>query len=430
MNTLLHKLGDTVGIIGMGVSGQAAQKLFSFVVPDLKVCTYDSKPGAAQWSDLEALLGQNNLTSLVVSPGVALTTSALAKARQKGLLITSEMALAHSFLSTEKLVAVTGSVGKSTTVSLLEKAAQSFDPASLAVGNIGKPLAEYVLEVLKGQRPPAPWLIIELSSFQLENYENLAVEHSIFTYFTANHLERYSSKEEYYRTKWTLAAKTKGFIFVNRQSEELVDFLPPESQKIVFCSPQDPEISSFNLSESLLLGQHNQQNLSLAARFIQQLNWPAGAMEAIKKFPGLPHRLENLGLTKGIRFVNDSKATAMDSVISAVSSLQDSVAKENSLYVLLGGRDKNLPWHELRVLQQFPCIRPLYFGESAEKAAIGLQIPGPRFAKLHLALQDIFSQLQRGDTLLLSPGGTSMDEFRNFEERGEFFRSQIKIWGS
>ena len=426
MSHFVKGLVEPIGIIGMGLSGTAALNLLKTLVPSKSVVTFDAKPGVAEWHDLEKMLSENNLKTLIVSPGVPLSSPELVRAQNQGAKITSELALAASCLTTEKVIAVTGAVGKSTTVSLLAQAAQTFDFNSLAVGNIGKPLAEYVTEVIQGKRNRASWLSLELSSFQLENFENLSADSSIITFFTSNHLERYQNLNEYYETKWSLLQKTKGFVFVNSESPDLFNFAKTKkSSQVIFCSSKDSNLKDLHLINAQLLGSHNQQNLALVASLSQKMNWPISCIDSIKKFPGLKHRLENLGCLRGIRFVNDSKATALDSVISAVDSLTQEVSSPASLYLMLGGKDKNLPWSFLSRLNQISNLKIYYFGEAASKAKIGTGIDGPIFAALGLALDQVFLDLKAGDTLLLSPGGTSHDEFKNFEERGNFFRKKV-----
>lgn len=427
MSTFVKGLGDTVGIVGMGLSGTAALNLIKQIDPGKKVLTFDAKEGAADWSNLDEMLSKNPIKSLIVSPGVPLNLPSLQRAAKSGVRITSELAIAQSCLSNEKIIAVTGSVGKSTTVALLESALKSLDPNSLAVGNIGKPLAEYTLEVLQGTRPRASWLALELSSYQLENYENLVADVSIITFFTANHLERYKSIQDYYQTKWSLVNKTRGTVFLNKESLDLVRFSKNAglNAKIKFCSPADPEIKSLNLKDSSLLGAHNQQNLALVGHFILGLGRGSSCLTAIKNFSGLSHRLENLGQKKGVLFVNDSKATALDSVYSAISSLYADLPSGKILYVLIGGKDKNLPWDWLSNLSAFNSLKIIYFGECAQKAKSGTKIEGPVFSKLEDAIDLSLSLVKSGDILLLSPGGTSLDEFKSFEDRGNFFKNKV-----
>jgi UDP-N-acetylmuramoylalanine--D-glutamate ligase len=416
MSSFIKGLEGPIAIIGMGISGKTALQLLKKLAPEKKILTFDDQPGAAEWSDLDKMISSESPKTLVVSPGVPLSRLK----NVSGKKITSELAIAQSCLTSEKIIGVTGSVGKSTTAALLEKALQASDPANLAAGNIGKPLAEYVLELLDGERKIAQWIVLELSSFQLENYENLAPEYSVITFFTANHLERYKDISDYYLTKWLLVGKTRKKVFINGHSPDLTAFAKKSgaNEKIIVSKVRD-------LKDSLLLGSHNQQNLALAADLIDELKLGNVAHSAIKNFPGLPHRLENLGTFGGVRFVNDSKATALDSVYSAVSSLVEDLPGGRSLYVLLGGKDKNLPWEWLNKLEGFSQVKPIYFGECGKKARAGTQIEGPVFPTLGPAIEHAFDVLKSGDTLLLSPGGSSLDEFKNFEARGDFFRSKV-----
>ncbi len=426
MSHFIKGLVEPIGIIGMGLSGVASLNLINKIAPDKKIFTFDSKPGVAQWNDLKQMLSAQTFKTLIVSPGVPLSTPALVKAKKQGVRITSELDIAFSCFTNEKVVAITGAIGKSTATTLLTQALQTFDAHSLAVGNIGKPLAEYIVEVLSGKRQRATWLSLELSSFQLENFENLSADHSIITFLTANHLERYKDLADYYETKWSLVKKTKGFVVINSDSPELLALAKTKkNSQLIFSSAQDANLKNLDLLKAQLLGAHNQQNLALVATLIQKTGWPSISIDAIKKYSGLRHRLENIGTYKGIRFVNDSKATALDSVVSAVDSLIQDIPLNSSLVLLLGGKDKNLPWSTLSKFKKFDALKIYYFGETAEKSKKGIGVDGPTFKNLGLALDQVFLKLQSGDVLLLSPGGTSHDEFKNFEERGDFFRKKI-----
>ncbi len=427
MNSFILGLGDPIAIVGMGVSGNSVLKLLRKAAPEKKILTFDSRPGLADWSNLEEMISKAKPRTLVVTPGVPLNIEPLKTASYAGIKITSELSLAYSCLAGEKIAAVTGSVGKSTTTSLLEKALQVQSQNNLAAGNIGKPLAEYICEVLEKKRPRADWIALELSSFQLENFENLQAEHSILTFFTANHLERYTDIEDYYKTKWSLVDKTKGTVFINGDSSGLMTFAKKIglSEKIKVCAAHDSLCKIHGLKQSQLLGEHNQQNLSLAAHLVTEINLGDEAILALKEFRGLPHRLENLGARNGVTFVNDSKATALDSVYSAVVSLGVNLTPGKNLYVLLGGKDKNLPWDWLGQIKDFSFVKPIYFGECAKKAKTLMKIEGPAFSNLGPAVDHALSLLKEGDILLLSPGGSSLDEFKNFEERGQFFKEKV-----
>jgi UDP-N-acetylmuramoylalanine--D-glutamate ligase len=172
-----------------------------------------------------------------------------------------------------------------------------------------------------------------------------------------------------------------------------------------------------------LLGEHNQDNLAVAMALAHAAGWPALAFEEMRKFPGLPHRMENLGIHRGVQYVNDSKATTMESVQMAVQSLEDSY--QGSLHLLLGGRDKNLPWERLSSFRNRPRLKCYFFGECAVVAQQNSKLHGDRFARLADAVRAAQKSSAAGDLILLSPGGTSLDEFKSFEDRGKAFAKML-----
>lgn len=429
MNEFIKTLKTPIAIVGMGKSGEAAlQLLLKSGLPKEALFTFDMKLDRVDFMDPEKLMTLAKPQTLVVSPGVPLTSKWIRDAQNQGVKITSELSLACSYLTTEKLIGVTGSVGKSTTVSLLQAGLEEFSTAFFVGGNLGTPFCQYTSEVLDGKRPKADWIVLELSSYQLENCENLSLEFSAITYFTSNHLERYESLEHYYRTKWNILSLTKNQMLLNIEGGDLVDYFKNSSNKqnAVVISKKDNAIVSLGLEEAQLIGQHNQDNLALASALAMAAGWPKGAIEGMKKFRGLEHRLENIGTFNGIRFINDSKATAMDSVLIAATAAFDTLNKNGKLHLLLGGKDKNLPWQDLHPLQNLQEIEVVFFGECRDTAQKKSNLSGPSFAKLEEALDFVFKKVKENDTILLSPGGTSLDEFKSFEHRGNFFKQKIQ----
>ena len=265
-----------------------------------------------------------------------------------------------------------------------------------------------------------------MSSYQLENYENLVSEISVFTSLTSNHLERYPSLQDYYKTKWFLAQRAKSYVLFNLSGGDLQAWVK-ENKNLqsllsapVWTDRNDPALKRHALDQALLLGQHNQDNLAIAAKVCDLLGWSEDAILALKKNPGLQHRLENLGLKSGVLYINDSKATTIESVETAISSL---LSIAGDLHVLLGGRDKNLPWSKLSRFTGHSKIHFYFFGECAKTAQESSQLPGLRFQSLGEALTSNPFCANPGDFVLLSPGGTSLDEFKNFEARGNFFKT-------
>lgn len=425
-------LQTPIAIVGMAKSGESAARFLlarGFKKEDL--LTFDQK-APAQFQNPQDLMALGKPKTLVVSPGVPLKSPWIVAAKKAGVFITSEINLACECLTDEKLIGVTGSLGKSTTVSLLGAGLKSFDENAFIGGNLGIPFCEYAYEVLSGKRPRAKWVVLELSSYQLENCQDLKLEYSAITFLSANHLERYDSIDEYFLTKWRIIEKTKNSLFLNRNGGDLVDFAQsrPEFSRCVVVAKEDASLKSYSFGQSVLLGAHNQDNIALAAQIALQCQWPASSLQAMKSFQGLEHRLENVGIFKGVRYINDSKATTLDSVHTATEVAHQYLSPKGGLYVLLGGRDKNLPWEELQSLKLLPHTYFLFFGECRKISQDKSQLPGEQFARLEEALEVVANKAESGDIVLLSPGGTSLDEFKNFEDRGHFFKSFINSFYS
>lgn len=429
MNEFIKNLKTPIAIVGMAKSGEVARRLLLRLgVPAESVFTFDIKVDAADFNDPEVLMSTVAPKTLVVSPGVPLTSTWIQDAQKKGVKITSELSLACSCLASEKIIGVTGSVGKSTTVSLLQAGLEAFSKTFFVGGNLGIPFAQYALEILEGARPRADWVVLELSSYQLENCENLVLDYSAITYFTSNHLERYESLQHYYRTKWNILSLTKNLMLLNLEGGDLVEYFKGNGtqDKIVIVSKKDPTLAALHLETAQLIGQHNQDNLALASSLALAAGWPMESIAGMKSFKGLVHRLENVGTFKGVRFINDSKATAMDSVLIAATAAFDTLENSGKLFLLLGGRDKNLPWQELMPLKKLQGIEFVFFGECRDIAQKKSLLPGSSYPHLGEALQYVFSRVNKSDTVLLSPGGTSLDEFKSFEDRGAFFKNKVE----
>lgn len=437
---LTRRLPTPIALVGLGMSNRALEKLLlvSGFTPD-SILHFDDKIADGVLNDPE-LLKERGVKTLIVSPGYPLAKEWIVSLRAEGVLVTSELAVAGSLLEDEKLIGITGSLGKSTTASLVGVGLEAAGKRVFVGGNLGFPLADYVLQVNQGTRARAEWVVLELSSFQLENLGALHFDCSLFTYFCSNHLERYSGLEEYYQTKASLLPRTKQRSFGNAQSRELVQYFKSYSlDQIQWSDLKSQKLFTDNdWSKKSLVGTHNQENLSLVASLLNELGvWNDSVKNALLAYKGLPHRMELLA-TKGPFFINDSKATAMESVRSAVQSVLDEKRFQEGggkLWVLLGGRDKKLPWNELSSLgglaQSLGEARLgfMFFGECRATVASASGLKGLQADSLRKALELLRSQTQSQDWVLLSPGGTSLDEFINFEDRGRMFAQWVKdIW--
>lgn len=423
MNAYIKSLPLPIAIVGMGKSGTATRKLLlKSGIPESQVFTFDEKAVSDFSTEAEVLRAEPK--TLVVSPGVSLQKKWIQELRDDGCLITSEINLAASFLTTEVVVGITGSIGKSTTTAALGFALTSVDPYCFFGGNLGTPFAEYALASLEPDFKKAGFVVLELSSYQLENSSVLQLDYGIITFLSPNHLERYEDLDEYYQTKWKIFSQTKRKVFGNYFGGDLVDWSikkPQSNFKIIHCENDFPDE---DWSQYQVLGKHNQQNLALCLTVLKELSVLENAKPALLSFKGLSHRMENLGTKAGILFVNDSKATSLDSVRTAADSCLDHLS--GTLWLLLGGKDKGLPWESLRDLSQKPQIKFVLFGDVRMKIQKRANLQGPAFSGIKDALDFVRSHAVKGDTVLLSPGGTSLDEFPNFEARGDFFKNYVQ----
>lgn len=420
---LKTQIQPPVIIIGLARSGVAAKKLLlASGFQENDILTFDENKPEAQYKTEAELDALTSIKTAIVSPGVSLQKNFIKKWRALGVHVTSEINIALSQVTSEKIIGITGSLGKSTTTSIVGAGIKSFDPNVFVGGNLGIPVCEYALSIHKDPSLRAEWMVLELSSYQLENVDKLNVDYSLVTFLSPNHLERYNSLNDYYETKWTLIDKTKSKIILNENGGDLKTFTKNKnSQNVRWARKDDPEIQIYHLEKAALIGQHNQDNLAMAAVLGQECGFPESYFTAIKEFRGLNHRLENLGLKKNIIFINDSKATTIDSVKAAVEATKESFPNL-TIYLLLGGRDKKLPWHELKHLTTDPGIKLFFFGEHGSTIKQTLNSPAPLFKTLALLLQNLSPEnLDTDSVVLFSPGGVSQDEFSSFETRGDFF---------
>lgn len=420
-----------IAIIGLGKSGNSALKFLTLnKISNNQIFSFDDKDPKADFNQIDKLLSHINPQTYIVSPGYPLSHQWLQNELLKGKSILSEIDLATSILTDEKIIGITGSLGKSTTVALLGVGLSAFSKNYFVGGNFGIPFCEYASEIITGSRNKADWIILELSSYQLENSNSLNLDYAGITYLSANHMERYKDLKHYYETKLSILNKTKQSIYLNKNGGDLFSYWSNNNisttNDLNWTHPDLPDLQIYNLINKNLIGSHNLDNLAMAAKIAKDLSWPSEAVDKMKLFSGLPHRLENIGRINNILFINDSKATAIDSVISAVNSINAERSENSRVHLLLGGKDKNLPWVNLNILKDHEHITFYFFGECKEIACSQSQLPGNFYPNLKFATIAACNSAHAGDIVLLSPGGTSLDEFKNFEERGNYFKEIVK----
>jgi UDP-N-acetylmuramoylalanine--D-glutamate ligase len=339
------------------------------------------------------------------SPGVPNEAPVIAAARERGLPVLGELELAWRLLP-NRFVAVTGTNGKTTTTELLGAIWREAGlPVALA-GNVGTPLSSLV-----GELDERTTVVCEVSSFQAEDSEAFAPDTALLLNVTEDHLDRHGSFDAYREAKLRM--------FEN-QTPDQVAVVPPglevpgAARRVEFgWLPLPPE-------EIRLRGEHNLENARGAAAAARASGVPEEAVaSALRTFPGVPHRLEEVGSVNGVLYVNDSKATNVSSAVRGIEAF------DGGVHVILGGSLKGGGFEGLREPVGSRCVAAYLIGEAAERIEEDLAgtVPLHRSGDLETALRDVAAQ--PGEVVLLSPACASFDQFRDYEERGDRFRSLV-----
>ena len=388
----------------------------------------------------EEILDQADV--LFLSPGVPRDAPIVVAAQERGIPISSETNL-FTELCPALIIGITGSSGKTTTVSLVGRMLKASGFRTWVGGNIGQPLIGHLEEI-----EPTDKVVMELSSFQLEIMEWSPPIAAILN-ITPNHLDRHPSMEAYTEAKLNivrfqqpgdvavLSSKLK--VQSSKLKARVVNFsLNKEVEQGAFLRDGeiilrlgDTEQRICSADEIKLLGRHNLENVLAACAIAGVAGASRQAMaDVATTFEGVEHRLELVREVGGVRYYNDSIATSPERTVAALRSF------DQPIVLLAGGRDKHLPWDEMARLTLQKARRLILFGEAApiiEQAVRGSGF-GPwvsrdfvhRCQTLEEAVEVAAREARPGDVVLLAPGGTSFDAFRDFAERGERFRELVK----
>jgi UDP-N-acetylmuramoylalanine--D-glutamate ligase len=329
---------------------------------------------------------------LVKSPGVAREAPLVAEAERRGVPIWSEVELGFRLLQ-PRLVGVTGTNGKTTTAELLGVMLEA--PVA---GNVGRALTD-----LDGEIDPGTLVVCELSSFQLEDVHELACEVAVLLNLEPDHLDRYATFDDYRRAKLRIFERARAKIVPRGSGLEGTEFSADDPL------PAEPRIR----------GAHNRENAAAATIAARMLGVADEQIaEALRTFPGVPHRLELVRELNGVRYVNDSKATNVAAALRALAAYED-----EPVHLILGGSRKGEDFAPLAGAIG-PNVRSVHLiGETADELAAAIPQAG-RDGDLATALAAI--RAQPGDVVLFSPACASYDQFRDFEERGEEFRRLVQ----
>jgi UDP-N-acetylmuramoylalanine--D-glutamate ligase len=373
---------------------------------------------------------------IVVSPGVPAKLPALELARARGIPVWSEIELAWRFLR-GKLVAITGSNGKTTTTSLVAHILSTAGIATLVGGNIGVPLLSLV-----ETSTDSSVTVAEVSSFQLETIQDLRPEIGVLLNLTPDHLDRHKSFEEYARAKMRMFENQieRDAAVLNADDPEVTKRMPSKPHSYWFSRQKRVAEGAFvrddeiifraeglemplaRRSEILLRGDHNLENVLAACVASHLAGAPLDAIASgVKTFRAVEHRLEFVAEIEGVQFYNDSKATNVDAALKAVEAFP------GPLIVILGGKDKGSPYAPLQEPLRQRARMALLIGAASEKIASDLSgsVALEHTGALERAVNIAMEHAKPGDVVLLAPACSSFDQFENYEQRGRVFKDLV-----
>jgi UDP-N-acetylmuramoylalanine--D-glutamate ligase len=460
-----------VVIVGLARQGMALARFFC--ARGVRVVVTDLRPADQLQAEMAALGGLpisyvlgghpfrllDGCDMLCLSGGVPPETPLPQEARQRGIPLSNDSLLTLQ-MAPAPVIGVTGSSGKTTTTTIAGEMLRAAQVRTWVGGNIGMPLIDRIDEVRPEDR-----LLLELSSFQLQLFDKSPQVSAVLN-VTPNHLDRHPSMAHYVAAKTNILRwQGSGDVAVLGADDPVtgqwwrsgrVEVEAGEGQRGVsfglsarrvgFSVRSELDEGAFLHKASLvwrdgtseqevcrhdqlrLLGLHNTANVLAACAIAGTVGAPVEAMRQVAvTFAGVAHRLELVREYRGVRWYNDSIATAPERLIAALRAF------EAPIVLLAGGRDKHLPWDEAVDLMLEKARHVILFGEAADLIAGQIEakgvVGGPsvaRCARLEQAVELAVQVAEPGDVVLLSPGGTSFDAYQDFEERGEHFRQLVK----
>ncbi len=454
--------GAHVTVVGLARSGVAACRLLQSV--GARVTVADRK----ERSELAGILGTidpgqvgvtvgagyeaslNDADLVVISPGVPYRLDALERVRRRGVKVISELELASQFLRSPML-AVTGTNGKSTTVTLIGQFLARGGKSVFVGGNLGTALSEAARTVVQaseaGRQSPYDYVVVEVSSFQLETIERFHPWIAACLNITVDHQDRYASLDEYVAAKRRIFENQTGsdYALVNVDDPRVAAFRSRiKAKRLGFTRTQslgsDFDGGTFLDGDRIvttvtgarqeicrrgdirLIGNHNLENVMAAVTYAVLCDCPLAAVrEVLATFPGLEHALEVVRERRGVRFVNDSKGTNVDATLKALESV------EQPIWLIAGGRDKGGDFSRLAQAVKRRAKRVILIGEAASlmRSAWNGLVEMRDAATLRDAVESAAREASPGDVVLLSPACASFDMFADYQDRGRQFKACV-----
>ncbi|WP_422667157.1 UDP-N-acetylmuramoyl-L-alanine--D-glutamate ligase [Buchnera aphidicola] len=428
-------------ILGMGITGISCMNFFlkKGIIPKMLDESLSPKYLYKIPSAIKYQLGEFKkkwiLESdlIIISPGISPFKSILIQARLLGIKIVSDIEL-FALEAKHPIISITGTNGKSTVSTIIQKIAKNIGYHAVLGGNIGFP----VLNMLENKE--ANLYIIELSSFQLDMTFNLKSKISVILNITEDHINRYPyGFEQYKKSKLSIYNKSEICIFnsedklnipLNINKKNWISFGTNKKHYNIFykkktflCYQDEIIIDTDQLS---IHGYHNYLNILACLAISDAMKFPRKSIiKEIISFKGLPHRLQLIHNNNGIKWINDSKSTNVHSTISAINSIHT----PGVIWLLLGGDSKSSNFNILKKYLIEQSVKIYCFGKDGFILSQLYKKKSTYVKTLQKSLFLISKLVKPGDIVLLSPGCSSLDQFINFEERGDIFTKLAKEIG-
>lgn len=380
-----------------------------------------------------------DITLIIISPGVPQSIDIVKEAKKRNIKVIGEIEFAYNLIPDRNYISVTGTDGKTTTVNLIYSIISSYKKARL-LGNVGNTFSKEVESIEKDED-----IVLELSSFQLETVDNFHSHISVILNIAEDHLDRYKDIEDYFNAKKNITKNQNSNDFLilnydnsytNRYYNELIKtkdisfnvltFSTKYREANLYYNNEDECLyynaeKIFSIAKRKLLGMHNIENILASVLACLKDNIPVEYIDkAVNNFQSIEHRLEFVKEIDGVRYINDSKATSMSAVMSALKSF------DKNIILIMGGRNKGIDFKPLKSIIEERVKKLILTGEASEDLSSMIDVSNKIIIKDFTEAFDYAKKIAlKGDTVLLSPGCASFDSFKNYEERGKYFKSLV-----
>ena len=407
----------------------------------------DSKEYKSLATEREALLNKNaifhtghqsseildEIDLIILSPGVPLKSNLMKEAINKEIEIISEIEFAYNIRPKINYIAITGTDGKTTTATLTHKIISASKKARL-LGNVGNTFSKDVLFIDENET-----VILELSSFQLETIDKFKPNISVLLNIADDHLDRYSDINEYFDAKKNIYKNQKSddklilnmdneytaSLIENVNNASILTYSTKNKNATIYLDDDDNiyyygELL-FSIKERVIIGSHNRENILVSTLIALKENIETNIIKhQVNAFKGLPHRMEIVRSINGVTFINDSKATSLSSVLASIKSFN------KNIILIMGGQNKGIDFRPILDDIKNKVKVLILIGEARHELEKMLPYEKSKIIEnFDEAFNYAYSLSEEGDTVLLSPGCTSFDSFKNYEERGNYFKTLV-----